>query len=95
MDLTFKTASAIVESSFLPLSCRCSHDSASARIHIYDAVTGEPVLLVAGINTDQMGTDRGVSRLVAELRDELKFARMNWPHAPDFIPDLPSFRVAS
>ncbi|QGZ29134.1 DUF1652 domain-containing protein [Stutzerimonas stutzeri] len=31
-----------------PHSCRCSHDSSSARIRIYDAATGEPHLVVAG-----------------------------------------------
>ena len=73
MAFTLKMASAIVENSFVPLSCRCSHDSSSARIRIYDAATGEPHLVVAGINLHRMGTSLAIKKLVGELRHELEF----------------------
>lgn len=71
MPITFKMASAIVETAFTPLSCRCSHDLSSARIRIYDAATGEPRLLVAGIQMSGLGTAKAVSKLIGELRHEL------------------------
>jgi hypothetical protein len=83
MALTFQLASAIVESSFTPLSCRCSRDSSSASIRIYDAATGEPRLVVAGIDMRGLGTARGVSRLVDELQHELELAKLcrsDWTH---------------
>lgn len=73
MALTFKMARAIVEGSFSPLCCRCSNESTGARIRIYDAATGEPRLIVAGININGMGSPREVSKLVSELRHELAF----------------------
>lgn len=73
MALTFGMARAILESSFMPLSCRCSHESSAARIRIYDATTGEPQLIVAGININGTGTYKEVSKLVSELRHELAF----------------------
>lgn len=73
MALTFRMASAIVEDSFMPLSCRCSRDSSSARIRIYDGATGELRLVVAGISINRMGTCHDVRKLVGELRHELEF----------------------
>ncbi len=73
MALTFGMARAIVESSFMPLSCRCSHESSSARIRIYDAATGEPHLVVAGISIHRMDTSHEIRKLVGELRHELEF----------------------
>ena len=83
MSITFKMAKAIVESSFAPLSCRCSQDLSSAMISIYDAATGEPHLVVVGINIDGLGTAKDVSRLVGELRYELEF------YAPRLQSDTP------
>ena len=71
MALTFKMASDIVEKAFMPLSCRCSQDSSSAKIRIYDATTGESRLLVAGIQISGLGTAKAVSKLVGEIRHEL------------------------
>jgi hypothetical protein len=73
MALTFGMARAIVESSFTPLSCRCSHESSSARIRIYDADTGEQHLVVAGISIYRMNTSHEIRKLVGELRHELEF----------------------
>jgi hypothetical protein len=73
MAFTFGTARAIVESSFMPLSCRCSHESSSARIRIYDAATGEPHLVVAGISIHRLNTSHEITKLVGELRHELGF----------------------
>jgi len=67
MAFTFGTARAIVESSFMPLSCRCSHESSSARIRIYDAATGEPHLVVAGISIHRLNTSHEIRKLVGEL----------------------------
>lgn len=72
MAITFKMASDIVEKAFAPLSSRCSQDSSSAKIRIYDAATGESRLLVAGIQIDGLCTAKAVSKLVGEIRLELE-----------------------
>lgn len=85
MALTFKMASDIVEKAFTPLSCRCSRESSSAKIRIYDANTGESRLLVAGIHISGLGTAKAVSKLVGEIRHELEMVTR---YAPNRMPTL-------
>ncbi len=79
MRLTFRMASEIVESAFLPLSCHCSNDFSSARIRIYDASSGESRLLIAGIQMSGLGTTRSVGKLIGEIRNELEMVNSHTP----------------
>ncbi len=79
MPLTLQMATAIVESAFMPLSCRCSHDLSSARIRIYDSATGEARLLVAGIQMSGLSNSKAVSKLVGEIRHELEVVNLFMP----------------
>ncbi|MDB5995291.1 MAG: hypothetical protein JWP42_2427 [Pseudomonas sp.] len=66
----------IVESSFLPLSCKCDvNGDGSLQIQIFDKNTGRVDLLVTGISTTRLSSSREILRLVTELRAELDFVQ--------------------
>ncbi|WP_299835357.1 DUF1652 domain-containing protein [Pseudomonas sp.] len=65
-----------MESSFLPLSCKCDANSdGSLMTQIFDKATGRVDLLVGGVSTARLCSSREIVRLVTELRAELEFVQ--------------------
>jgi Protein of unknown function (DUF1652) len=68
----------IIESGFLPLSCKCDLNvDGSLQIQIFDKNTGRVDLLVTGISTTKLSGSREISRLIAELRGELSLVQIS------------------
>lgn len=66
----------IIESGFLPLSCKCElNGDGSLQIQIFDKKTGRVDLLVTGVSTSRLNGSREVSQLIAELQAELNFVQ--------------------
>ncbi|MNG26129.1 hypothetical protein D3C84_1110800 [compost metagenome] len=63
----------LIESAFLPLSCECRVDpSGSLQAQIFEPVSGRVELLVTGISTTRLNGNREISKLIAEIRYDLK-----------------------
>ena len=69
-----------IESGFSPLSCRCElTNNGALTVKIYEAESGRVELFVTGIALSEVQTSRDIARLVAELRTELTYARLDPP----------------
>lgn len=63
----------IIEAAFLPLCCECRVDpSGSLQAQIFEPISGRVELLVTGISTARLNGNREISRLIAEIRYDLK-----------------------
>ncbi len=66
----------IVEAAFLPLRCTCtSSEDDSLTVQIDDPNSDHAHLLVTGISLERLNTTRGISELVAQLRQDLAHPR--------------------
>lgn len=65
----------LIESAFLPLSCKCEADPVdpvgSLQAQIIDPASGRVELLITGISVTNLNGNQAITKLIAELRDEL------------------------
>lgn len=70
----------VIESAFLPLACRCRIESqGSLQIQIYDPVSGHVELLVTGISICCLTGSQILTKLINEIREELRLTHKNRP----------------
>ncbi|MCO8310807.1 DUF1652 domain-containing protein [Pseudomonas mandelii] len=63
----------IIESAFLPLSCKCRvNPGGSLQAQIFEPVSGRVELLVTGIPTASLNCNRAIGKLIAEIQDDLR-----------------------
>ena len=63
----------VIESAFLPLSCRCRIEpQGSLQIQIYNPVSGHIELLVTGISICSLTGSQIINKLINEIQDELR-----------------------
>lgn len=63
----------LIESAFLPLSCKCRIEPpGSLQVQICDPASGRVELLVTGITYTSLTGNQSITRLIDEIREELK-----------------------
>lgn len=68
----------VIESAFLPLACRCRIEpQGSLQIQIYNPVSGHVELLVTGISIGCLTGSQILSKLINEIREELRLTHEN------------------
>lgn len=80
----------IIESAFLPLSCKCEVEpQGSLHVQIYDPVSSQVELLVTGISISCLTGSQAITKLIDEIREELKLvhAERSWPRANPVVSD--------
>jgi len=69
----------IVESSFLPLSCVCtSNPDGSLMIKVFEPSSGHVELLVTGVKTERLTSNRAIAELISELRGEMSILKTEY-----------------
>lgn len=62
----------IIEGGFLPLSCSCTvNPDGALMIKVFEPESGRVELLVTGISTANLGSNRAIDNLIGELRGEM------------------------
>lgn len=62
----------IIESAFLPISCRCRVESPGyIQVQFFDSVTGRQQLLVTGISLAELSGNQAITKVIKEIRGEL------------------------
>ncbi|WP_445179143.1 DUF1652 domain-containing protein [Pseudomonas sp. McL0111] len=72
----------IIESAFLPLACKCAVEpQGSLQAQIFDPISGQVELLVTGISINRLTGKQAITKLIDEVREELKLAHAerSWP----------------
>ena len=66
----------IVESGFQPRSCACTvNPDETLRIKVYEPATGRTLLLITRVSPARLTTVRDISKLIGELRIEMRAGR--------------------
>jgi hypothetical protein len=66
----------IIESSFLPMRCRCTQaQDKSLTVQVLDQTTQQADFVVTGIKPQLLTSSRAISNLIASLRHDLEQSR--------------------